>query len=166
MPSGALPSLNLAVCPSAACSPNSGAQVPHTTALWAACLSVSSQRKSELRQSATRPRLMAVRPSAASARFGAVASHRTHIPQSWQSHHCLAFAKVCGQLEMLQNEVGRHQQNQGGLGMSGQASISVSMPSAGSRFFASAPCLTHWSRGRLLYPALRQSQVGAPYRGR
>jgi len=28
--------LNLAVCPSAACSPNSGAKVPHAPALWAA----------------------------------------------------------------------------------------------------------------------------------
>jgi len=50
--------LNLAVCPSAACSPISGAKVPHAFAWWAA------------------------RPAAASVGFCAVASHSAGIPQS------------------------------------------------------------------------------------
>jgi hypothetical protein len=50
--------LNLAVCPSAACSPTNGAKVPHALALQAA------------------------RPAAASVRFCAVASHSADIPQS------------------------------------------------------------------------------------
>ena len=33
-PRGVLPSLNLAVCPAAACSPNGSAQVPHAIAKW------------------------------------------------------------------------------------------------------------------------------------
>jgi hypothetical protein len=57
-PSGAGSVLNLAVCPSAACLPVSGAKVPSALALWAA------------------------RPAAASFRFCAVAGHSAHIPQS------------------------------------------------------------------------------------
>jgi hypothetical protein len=129
-------------------------------------LSIGSQQTNVRRPSAMCHRPVAVRPLAASARFGAVASHSTSSPQSWQSHHCLAFANGHRQLAMLQNAVVRHPQIQEGSGMHGQASISVSMPNAGSRFFASAPCLTHWSRGRLHHPALRAGQVGAPYRGR
>jgi len=57
-PPGAGSPLNLAVCPSAACSPSCGAKVPHALAL------------------------RAVRPAAASVRFCAVASHSAGIPQS------------------------------------------------------------------------------------
>jgi hypothetical protein len=56
-PGAGLP-LNLAVCPSAACSPSRYAKVPHALAL------------------------RAVRPTAASVRFCAVASHSAGIPQS------------------------------------------------------------------------------------
>ena len=37
-PRGASQSLNLAVCPAAACLPSSGAKVPHATALWLSVL--------------------------------------------------------------------------------------------------------------------------------
>jgi hypothetical protein len=57
-PSGAASQLNLAVCPSAACSPTSRAKVPHALARWA------------------------VRPAAARVRLCAVASHSACIPQS------------------------------------------------------------------------------------
>jgi hypothetical protein len=57
-PPGASSPLNLAVCPSAACSPASGAKVPLALALRAA------------------------RPAAASVGLCAVASHRAGIPQS------------------------------------------------------------------------------------
>jgi hypothetical protein len=63
---GAGSPLHLAVCPSAACSPTSGAKVPHALALLAA------------------------RPSAATVRFCAVASHRTSSLRSRLRRHRLA----------------------------------------------------------------------------
>jgi len=57
-PPGAGSPLNLAVCPSAACSPVGSTKVPHALAL------------------------LAVRPAAASVGFCAVASHSARIPQS------------------------------------------------------------------------------------
>jgi hypothetical protein len=42
MPSGAMPMLNLAVCPSAACASSSGAKVPRAVAKWAARPSAAS----------------------------------------------------------------------------------------------------------------------------
>jgi hypothetical protein len=57
-PSGVSSQLNLAVCPTAACSPSIGAKVPSALALWAA------------------------RPAAASVGFCAVASHSARNPQS------------------------------------------------------------------------------------
>ena len=44
MPSGAMPMLNLAVCPSAACSSPRSAKVPHAAAKWAARPSAVSAR--------------------------------------------------------------------------------------------------------------------------
>jgi len=57
-PPGAASPLNLAVCPSAACSPGSSTKVPRALAKWAA------------------------RPAAASVGICAVAGHSAHIPQS------------------------------------------------------------------------------------
>lgn len=129
-------------------------------------LSSGSQQSIMQRSSAIRPRLVASRPAAASAVFGAVASHSTGSPQSWLRHHCLAHSNGRRQFGMLQNELVHHQQNQEGSGMSGQAFISVPRPSAGSPHLPWLPGLTHWSRGRLHHPAFRAGQVGAPYRGR
>jgi hypothetical protein len=44
MPSGAMPMLNLAVCPSAACASSSGTKVPRAIAKWAARPSAASAR--------------------------------------------------------------------------------------------------------------------------
>lgn len=68
---------NLAVCPSAACSPRCGAKVPHAIALWLAVL--------------RRP-----------VHCGAVASHRTWYPAVMaKGHHCLAFSKITLKLQAI-----------------------------------------------------------------
>jgi hypothetical protein len=76
-PPGACSPLNLAVCPAAACSPASGAKVPRTLALRAA------------------------RPSAASVRFCAVASHSTGSPRSRLRRHRLEACTVCATVNQL-----------------------------------------------------------------
>jgi len=69
-----LANLNLAVCPSAACSPSCGAKVPYAIALWLSVL--------------RRP-----------VHCGAVASHSTWHPAVMAfGHHCLAFASSAANL--------------------------------------------------------------------
>ena len=75
MPSGAVPGLNLAVCPSAACSSVRGAKVPHATVRWAA------------------------RPLAASARISG-ANARQRQAESEQIKQQLACARIPSVLKL------------------------------------------------------------------
>ncbi len=141
------------------------------------CLPVSSLLSTALHQSAMRHRLVACRPAAASSTsllgiklppFPGGLSLRQPCGNGAHRH---AYSRVAESLQTSSwhAEAVVQQSNiaQGiEVCMSDSASFNVGQPSAGSRHFASAPSLTGWSRGRLLNPALRPGQVGAPYRGR
>ncbi len=78
-----------------------GALQASSSATWrsakpqSGCLSCGSLPTNQLRQSATRHRLVAGRPTAASAVLGALASQRTTARSRGIRHHCMALG-ICG----------------------------------------------------------------------
>jgi hypothetical protein len=147
-PSGGMLKLNLAVCPSAACSPHCSAKVPLVIGKWLPVLrqAMRSCASPSLRMPSTRG-LPVLRRSA----------HRQRHSQAAQ-HLANSLETQKGALMSIPSQSIQHH----GIALAANAEQGW-LPCAHR---ASAPSLTSWSRGRPVFASLRQGQARAPYLGR
>jgi hypothetical protein len=139
MPSGAALNLKLAVCPAAACSPNSGAKVPRTIGKCLPVLRRSMQAcASPSLHVPSTSGLPVLRRPAQERRDFSVATHLAESLEINKQREASVY--------LHGNEVG----------------TACLCPSRSPAFIS----LTSWSRGRRHCASLRQGQAGAPYRWR